>query len=394
MNQEKTGKFIAELRKRQNRTQEDLAKSLGITKNAVSKWERGLSFPDVSLYKKLCQELDTTIEELINGGPQDKNGDKKSNSHFTKQGTIIIIIATFGFLAIILSLLYYSHRHKINFITDADYLYEEAIAYLRDQELRSSPDAHKLDFNVFYSYHGFGIENKDNEKRAYMWIYSQGYYVEEGDVLAIASGKTSPCKVTFKDDEIIKIEYPEMGDAYRESVEKMFPQSIAEQVLTFATDANIDKLFKEISDKKSIYYDYLNLDMRTLTIDDISFNDLIFSITVGNKDCVPVQLSIYKDHKYVFNTAYEACRPGVSCTMMLKYTQAREGKYDYDIMQIVKHSVDANNEQYIDTFLLKYKIFTGSGHQFITDDDNKYLHEFLNLLDIDLNSCAEPDYVA
>ena len=48
-------------------TQEQLAEKMGVSINAVSKWERGISFPDVSLYKKLCNELNISIEELING---------------------------------------------------------------------------------------------------------------------------------------------------------------------------------------------------------------------------------------------------------------------------------------------------------------------------------------
>lgn len=67
MDQNKSGKFIAKLRKEKNMTQEQLAEKMGVSINAVSKWERGLSFPDVSLYKKLCKELDINIEELING---------------------------------------------------------------------------------------------------------------------------------------------------------------------------------------------------------------------------------------------------------------------------------------------------------------------------------------
>lgn len=43
MNQEKIGKLIAELRKEKNLTQEELGRKLGVTKNAVSKWERGVS---------------------------------------------------------------------------------------------------------------------------------------------------------------------------------------------------------------------------------------------------------------------------------------------------------------------------------------------------------------
>lgn len=53
MNQEKIGKFIAKLRKQKKLTQEQLAEKLGITKNAVSKWERGLGLMDLSLLKPL-----------------------------------------------------------------------------------------------------------------------------------------------------------------------------------------------------------------------------------------------------------------------------------------------------------------------------------------------------
>ena len=67
MDQKKIGKFIAELRKEKSLTQEDLANKLGITKNAVSKWERGLSMMDVSLLKPVCELLEISIVELLNG---------------------------------------------------------------------------------------------------------------------------------------------------------------------------------------------------------------------------------------------------------------------------------------------------------------------------------------
>ena len=84
MNQEKIGKFIAKLRKEKNITQEQLAEKMGVSINAVSKWERGISFPDVSLYKKLCNELNISIEELING--------EKDNSESAKEKALITSI--------------------------------------------------------------------------------------------------------------------------------------------------------------------------------------------------------------------------------------------------------------------------------------------------------------
>ncbi len=67
MNQEKIGKFIAELRKQNKLTQEQLAEKLGITKNAVSKWERGLGLMDLSLLKPLSEILNVSVTEILNG---------------------------------------------------------------------------------------------------------------------------------------------------------------------------------------------------------------------------------------------------------------------------------------------------------------------------------------
>lgn len=67
MNQEKIGKFIAEVRKEKNLTQEELAEQLGITKNAISKWERGLSLMDISLLKPLSKILGVEVIEILSG---------------------------------------------------------------------------------------------------------------------------------------------------------------------------------------------------------------------------------------------------------------------------------------------------------------------------------------
>jgi len=67
MDQEKIGNFIAENRKNKNLTQEALAEKLGVSKNAVSKWERGLNLPDASIMPELCKILSITLNELFSG---------------------------------------------------------------------------------------------------------------------------------------------------------------------------------------------------------------------------------------------------------------------------------------------------------------------------------------
>ena len=59
------GKFIAEKRKGKNLTQQQLGKILYVTDKAVSKWERGLSLPDITILEKLAEALDTDIYSIL-----------------------------------------------------------------------------------------------------------------------------------------------------------------------------------------------------------------------------------------------------------------------------------------------------------------------------------------
>ena len=67
MDTEKMGRFIAERRKDKHMTQKDFARMLNITDKAVSKWERGISCPDISLLPSVADILGVTIHELLNG---------------------------------------------------------------------------------------------------------------------------------------------------------------------------------------------------------------------------------------------------------------------------------------------------------------------------------------
>ena len=56
---------IAELRKRKNITQEELARALGVTNQAVSKWERAVCCPDISLLPALADTFGISIDLLF-----------------------------------------------------------------------------------------------------------------------------------------------------------------------------------------------------------------------------------------------------------------------------------------------------------------------------------------
>lgn len=78
MNNKSMANFICELRKSKNMTQRQLAEKLNITDKAVSKWERGLGYPDISILSSLAEALGVTANELLNGersvaSPSDAN---------------------------------------------------------------------------------------------------------------------------------------------------------------------------------------------------------------------------------------------------------------------------------------------------------------------------------
>ena len=61
------GRFLAQLRREKGMTQKELAATLYVSDKAVSKWERGLSVPDISLLVPLAEQLNVTVAELLQG---------------------------------------------------------------------------------------------------------------------------------------------------------------------------------------------------------------------------------------------------------------------------------------------------------------------------------------
>ena len=64
---EKFGAFLLQLRKEHGLTQKDLAERLFVSDKAVSKWERGLSLPDIALLQPIADTLEVTVTELLAG---------------------------------------------------------------------------------------------------------------------------------------------------------------------------------------------------------------------------------------------------------------------------------------------------------------------------------------
>lgn len=77
MNKQQFGNFIAGCRKASGLTQKELAGRLHVTDKAVSKWERALSYPDVTLLEPLAEALGLRVEELMSCGKLEERRDRK-----------------------------------------------------------------------------------------------------------------------------------------------------------------------------------------------------------------------------------------------------------------------------------------------------------------------------
>ena len=65
MDSQKLGTFIAQCRKDKKMTQADLAAKLNVTDKAISRWERGVGFPDINTIEPLAAALDVSVAELM-----------------------------------------------------------------------------------------------------------------------------------------------------------------------------------------------------------------------------------------------------------------------------------------------------------------------------------------
>ncbi|MEG1883720.1 MAG: helix-turn-helix transcriptional regulator [Clostridia bacterium] len=117
MNNEKTGKLIAKIRQQKNMTQQDIADKFHITNKAVSKWERGLSFPSVDVLENLAKVLEISVVDILAGEivqPQSivAQADEVSLQVLKKEQRtkhkLLIVIAIFAVITFLLIISSYS----------------------------------------------------------------------------------------------------------------------------------------------------------------------------------------------------------------------------------------------------------------------------------------------
>lgn len=154
----KIGKYIAGKRKALGMTQKQLAEKLNMSDKSVSKWERGICLPDVSVYMELCEILGISINEFLAGEDIDaENVEKKSEDNIiqvTKDSkkkqknlkSILAVVTTFAVIMVLVLGTVFVHKvmQPKNYITAVDWTSAE----MKTAELLSGADGAYL-FNFY-----------------------------------------------------------------------------------------------------------------------------------------------------------------------------------------------------------------------------------------------------
>ena len=105
MKKQTFGNMIATLRKEKGMTQVELAEQMGVTDKAVSKWERDLSFPDISSIPRLAEIFNMTVDELIQVKSNEKVKEKNNKISEIVNLTLKGVGVAMGIAVVILSLM-------------------------------------------------------------------------------------------------------------------------------------------------------------------------------------------------------------------------------------------------------------------------------------------------
>lgn len=104
---EQIGSIIKDIRKKNNLTQNEFASILGVTFQAVSKWENDKSIPDITILKDISNKFNVDLNYLISG--KKVNINKKS---FFKKNMIIITVIIFIIISVCVFLFFHKHNYE------------------------------------------------------------------------------------------------------------------------------------------------------------------------------------------------------------------------------------------------------------------------------------------
>lgn len=287
MNQEKIGKFILELRREKNMTQQELADKIGVTDRAISKWENGRGMPDLSLMIPLCKELDITINELISGEKIEKKDyqskleenilktiDYTNRRIINKDKIFKIVVGTIITIILIIGLMFFVDVNRMNnkdpvifstwgfkYAPPVEFHEEEIISGVEKYLLEKSESEPKQYENKksFVGIRTYLIKEKNNHKlyNVYAWVLEEKYYLENNEIKQDSSSSIPYMFVVEHTNDEYKIadsRIPRDGTYYADDMKNIFPRSVRNDMNEVYNGGTIEKLEKDIQKQLNLYF--------------------------------------------------------------------------------------------------------------------------------------------
>lgn len=289
----KIGKFIAEKRKNLGLTQRQLAEKLGMSDKSVSKWERGICLPDVSVYSDLCQILGISINEFLAGEDivhediiqkSEENiigiaSESKRKQNYLKM--IIYLLLAISILAIsIIGVSAYRSNRPQNYIVPV----EKDSIEMETAKLLSGPDGAYIykftttdeykNLKLYYSkYHSGVFQDKENIELGFKGMDSPEY----GEILIVPDFERFVVKIIIASDgSKISTEIPILEDV---ADREFYGRSMTE--ISEKTDITYNKeqpLLALIYDNNEMWVPDIN-DLMNGQTDSLSMNDYVYSFS-------------------------------------------------------------------------------------------------------------------
>ncbi len=232
INSNKIGKFICELRKGRNLSQEKLGNLLGIERVSISKWERGVTLPSHEMLLKLSTLFDVSVNEILYGEKLSKQNEEKINEVSAnlynvtnkRKKIIIVLITTILIITSLFGIYYFFNSYKsikiytitgdgkYAYIDNGIYIFTKGKIYFSINQINTSNNEKIKQITLYYKKINNLIISTDNTNLIISQKYGENEYfktnyfkdIEDNIYLLIEyeSGKTEIIKLYFTQDYI------------------------------------------------------------------------------------------------------------------------------------------------------------------------------------------------
>ena len=270
-------------------TQLDLARKLGVTDRAVSKWENGRGMPDISLIKPLCDELSVSVNELFCGERiREENLTQKAEENIVntlkyskkkiKKVTVFFIsaIATVMSVVILIATLFAVDINRMrnnkpvlfstwgfSYAPPIDLSEEEIQLAIKDYLVThgDNEEKHQDGVKTFVAFRVYLLEELERDAlyNVYAWVLEEQCYLD-GEKIESYSGYSMPFKFTVKNDQadngfyVSDSRYPRDGSYYADDMKNLFSRYVRNEMENIHNDGTFERLQMEINEQTKLYF--------------------------------------------------------------------------------------------------------------------------------------------